>query len=300
MALFDGYFAPRQFGEGGGLLGRLLALQQQQGQYQPGAGFDTASAPQMAQPTSWSNLPGDRASSGERSAAPNLNSQYRALRSVLGDHNAMLATVDPETRKALVAQSLAGQQGVYSGDNSPEGATVLSDASPDPIRPGSQYAQPAMGACVAGPAPCAVGVGITAAQAILGSAALGGLGALNLENRKARGPGNKIRKLPPVADAPDVAPSSQPAAQSRARYQHDSSKRDDDDEDECDSRMYRERDKCYARLEDYTHMDFLAACIQRAKQRQDWCIRNGRRIPKKEPAGEWGPADEQIWRNFNR
>jgi hypothetical protein len=112
MALFDDYLAPRQFGEGGGLLGRLLALQQQQNQYQPGAGFDTAPVPQMAPPTPWSNLPGDRASSGERSAAPNLNSQYRALRSVLGDHNAMLATVDPETRKALVAQSLAGQQGV--------------------------------------------------------------------------------------------------------------------------------------------------------------------------------------------
>jgi hypothetical protein len=40
MGLFDGYFDPQQFGEGGGLLGRLLALQQQQGLYNPGAGVD--------------------------------------------------------------------------------------------------------------------------------------------------------------------------------------------------------------------------------------------------------------------
>jgi hypothetical protein len=35
MGLFDDYFDPQQFGDGGGLLGRLLSLQQQQGQYQP-------------------------------------------------------------------------------------------------------------------------------------------------------------------------------------------------------------------------------------------------------------------------
>jgi len=40
MGLFDGYFDPRQFGEGGGLLDRLLALLQQQGQYHPSAGID--------------------------------------------------------------------------------------------------------------------------------------------------------------------------------------------------------------------------------------------------------------------
>lgn len=38
MGLFDDYFDPQQF-EGGGLLGRLLSLQQQQGQYQPTGGF---------------------------------------------------------------------------------------------------------------------------------------------------------------------------------------------------------------------------------------------------------------------
>ncbi len=66
MGLFDSYFDPEQFQDSGGLVGRLLSLQQQQGQYQPGGGFDpqvstgngqTSSAPQsvplpMARPIS--------------------------------------------------------------------------------------------------------------------------------------------------------------------------------------------------------------------------------------------------------
>jgi hypothetical protein len=40
MGLFDSYFDPQQFQDGGGLLGRLLSLRQQQDQYQPEAGFD--------------------------------------------------------------------------------------------------------------------------------------------------------------------------------------------------------------------------------------------------------------------
>jgi hypothetical protein len=40
MSLFDGYFDPDQFEAAGGLLGRLMSLQQQQGQYQPAPGFD--------------------------------------------------------------------------------------------------------------------------------------------------------------------------------------------------------------------------------------------------------------------
>jgi hypothetical protein len=44
MGLFDGYFDPEQFQASGGLLGRLLSLQQQQGQYQPGGDFDQAPA----------------------------------------------------------------------------------------------------------------------------------------------------------------------------------------------------------------------------------------------------------------
>jgi hypothetical protein len=39
MGLLDGYLDPEEFRDGGGLLGRLLSLQQQQGQYQPDSGF---------------------------------------------------------------------------------------------------------------------------------------------------------------------------------------------------------------------------------------------------------------------
>jgi hypothetical protein len=47
MGLFDSYFDPQTFSDEGGLLGRLRSLQQEQGQYQPGAGFDqTSSVPQ--------------------------------------------------------------------------------------------------------------------------------------------------------------------------------------------------------------------------------------------------------------
>ena len=37
MGLFDGFVDPQQFDSGGGLLGRLLALSQFQGKFQPDA-----------------------------------------------------------------------------------------------------------------------------------------------------------------------------------------------------------------------------------------------------------------------
>jgi hypothetical protein len=43
MGLFDSYFDPEQFQDSGGLLGRLLSLQPQQGQYQPAPGFNAQS-----------------------------------------------------------------------------------------------------------------------------------------------------------------------------------------------------------------------------------------------------------------
>jgi hypothetical protein len=111
MGLFDGFVDPEQFGEGGGLLSRLLALQPQQGQYQAGAGFDPPpSVPQSPalQPTPWPNLY-SQALPDAQPAAPNLTSQFQALRPVLGDHDAMLATVNPDVGKTLIAQALADQ-----------------------------------------------------------------------------------------------------------------------------------------------------------------------------------------------
>jgi hypothetical protein len=59
MGLFNGYFDPQQFGEGGGLLARLRAVQSQMGQDQTGAGFGQSppitQSPSL-QPTLWPNL----------------------------------------------------------------------------------------------------------------------------------------------------------------------------------------------------------------------------------------------------
>jgi hypothetical protein len=113
MGLFDGYFDPQQFGEGGGLLGRLVALQQQQGQYQPDTGSDwaaaTAQTPAFA-PLPWPNLPGSgQTPSVVQPSAPDLHSLYQSLRPILCDRNATLATIDPDIGKILIAQALASR-----------------------------------------------------------------------------------------------------------------------------------------------------------------------------------------------
>jgi hypothetical protein len=126
MGLFDGYFDPEQFQASSGLLGRLLSLQQQQGQYQPGGDFDQA--PTVPQAPALLSMPSPVLPNyGQMPSVPpppaqDLKSQYAALLPILGDHNAMLATVNPEIGKALIAQALAGQQ--QSGDTSASGSTV--------------------------------------------------------------------------------------------------------------------------------------------------------------------------------
>jgi hypothetical protein len=114
MGLFDGYVDPEQFRDSGGLLGRLLSLQPQQGQFQPGAGFDQPQfAPQtpVPVPPPWPNMQAyGQTPSAPPPPAPDLHSQYQALRPILGDRNAMLATVHPEAGQTLIAQALAGSQ----------------------------------------------------------------------------------------------------------------------------------------------------------------------------------------------
>ncbi len=110
MGLFDGYFDPEQFGEGGGLLRRLLALQQGQGGYQPSADLDRASSA-PPQPTPWPALLSyGEPSSSSPVATSNPTSQYQTSPPVLGDRSAVLATVHPDIGKALIAQALANQQ----------------------------------------------------------------------------------------------------------------------------------------------------------------------------------------------
>jgi hypothetical protein len=64
---------------------------------------------------------------------------------------------------------------------------VVSDVSPNSVKPGKQYAQAAMGLCLAGPAGCALGTGITLGQALLAvsaGAAVVGTGAVILNHKK--------------------------------------------------------------------------------------------------------------------
>ncbi len=114
MGLLDGYFDPDQFGEGGGLLGRLLALQPQHAQYWQGAGFDQPSsvpqAPAPARPPGPISADNGQTSSVPQPPTSDLHSQYQALRPILGDRNAMLATVHPEVGQTLIAQALASPQ----------------------------------------------------------------------------------------------------------------------------------------------------------------------------------------------
>jgi hypothetical protein len=82
-------------------------------QPQPNAGFgQPPSAPQP--PGSAPPLPPIVPNGGPPSVPQPLgqdpHAHYQALRPMLGDRNAMLATVYPELRQALIAQALAGRQ----------------------------------------------------------------------------------------------------------------------------------------------------------------------------------------------
>jgi len=68
MGLFDSYFDPQQFQDSGGLLGRLLSLQQTQGRYQPDGDFNSQSAA-GGQPSS---TPQASVSASPQPAAPAL------------------------------------------------------------------------------------------------------------------------------------------------------------------------------------------------------------------------------------
>src|SRR5450756_2006530 len=109
MGLFDGYIDLDQFQASGGLLGRLLSLPQMQGLYLPDANLDQGpSVPPMPplKPIPWASLQSyGQPSSDSQTAAPDLHSQYQALRPILGDRSAMLATVYPEAGQTLIVQA---------------------------------------------------------------------------------------------------------------------------------------------------------------------------------------------------
>lgn len=99
MGLFDGYVDPEQFNSGGGLLGRLLALQQFQGQYQPGAdSSQVSSVPQVPSPASMLSpllsYDGQPPAYWQPSMS-NLNPQYAAPWPKPGDQKGAAAIVNP-------------------------------------------------------------------------------------------------------------------------------------------------------------------------------------------------------------
>jgi hypothetical protein len=186
MGLFDGYFDPQQFDTSGGLLGRLLSLQRQQG-ILPDQEFDpwppAPPAPQLS-PVSLANWE-------QAMSAQNHSVQYGALPSAPVGQSSIFAGIHPAYGNTPIAQAAANPP--QSVDPSAVNSVgyprpVVSDASPDPITPGAQYVQAPMALCATGPFGCAAGAGLTAAQAILGGAALGGLGAIILNNNAERPP----------------------------------------------------------------------------------------------------------------
>ena len=126
-------------------------------QPQPDAGFDQPpSAPQTppsAPPRSPIAPNGGQAPSVPQPPLQDLHSQYQALRPMLGDRNAMLATVYPEVRQTLIAQALAGrQQPGQTSEPAPtghvSGVTQQAQTQTQPAQPEpqTQPQQPATGA----------------------------------------------------------------------------------------------------------------------------------------------------------
>jgi RHS repeat-associated protein len=87
----------------------------------------------------------------------------------------------------------------FSKDSPP--GTVASDASPDPVQAGSQYAQAGIGLCALGPAGCAAGGVITTLQA-LGTVAAG-TGAIILNAKPPQDPQPITNPPQPVPDIPE-------------------------------------------------------------------------------------------------
>ena len=132
-------------------------------QPQPDAGFDQPpSAPQTpgsAPPLSPIVPNGGQAPSVPQPPGQDPHSQNQALRPMLGDRNAMLATVYPEVRQALIAQALAGrQQPGQTSEPTPTGGVsgVTQQAQPQgpPQQPpATGTGQPDAGAPAAGGGP---------------------------------------------------------------------------------------------------------------------------------------------------
>ncbi len=111
MGLFDGYVDPHGFADSGGMLGRLLSLRPDLAQNQrQDVGVDQSAAIPLAPVSPTNSAVSGPTPVAPQPPAPDLHWQYQALRPILGDRDAMLATLDPETGKTPIAQARANQQ----------------------------------------------------------------------------------------------------------------------------------------------------------------------------------------------
>jgi len=73
---------------------------------------------------------------------------------------------------------------------------------------------------------------------------------------------------------------------------------DNEDDDYCEKRYQGEVQRCYDRAWQMP-ANYLRGCLDRARERQISCTKNGGKPRLDEPL-EWGDADEETWRNLNR
>jgi hypothetical protein len=293
-----------------------------QGQYQPSAGFDqTPPAPQMSvlQPTPSPSLPDYSASAGEPTAAPDLHSQYQSLRPVLGDQNAMLATVNPEIGKTLIAQALANQQSGDSANVVPAGYRLGGIPIPPmgPPPPPPRIPVPAIPDSWK-----AAWILLQLYPSIVSGLARGGgddgdnrkeeirelafpnwneLSKQQMASRK--GGGRSDAEDDPDPDVWVERYWKQVAARARERGKAVSRTTvgvEGDPGDFCSDRHEEEQKRCSARIPEYAHGNFLQGCMTRAAERWAKCVANGGQ-PDPTELPEWDlDPDEELFRNLDR
>jgi hypothetical protein len=105
---------------------------------------------------------GGQAPSVPQPPGQDLHAQYQALRPMLGDRDAMLATLHPEVRQTLIAQALAGQQqpGQTPGPAPTSGGSgVTQQAQTQPQQPAMGAGQPGVNRPATGNSPSGSGGG---------------------------------------------------------------------------------------------------------------------------------------------
>jgi hypothetical protein len=299
--------------EGGGLLGMLLRAMPQN-RDQPGV--DSSLASDSKPQVQFANYDSPQSGLFGRQAAPQAaQSRYQPFAE--SDELPLSDPRNPDfrqlaripvagrSRSALANQQLGDNGDAYSTGY---GQPALSDVSPDPVRPGSQYAQ-APFLCAAGPVGCLVGGGITLGQTIGGAAALLG-GATILNQMKTPAPGSRKGGGPNGRDEEDdPAPSDDPewfnnvmkenrrriaaAAREHAKaVSRNKTSAGYDPGDYCSDRHKMENDNCRSRYQDYAHPGYRLGCEQRASVRRDKCS-EGDLNPK--GLNEWGLDDEETF-----